>query len=128
MPFHKKTARRIKEFGAALQFNNFTGFVKSNPILSGVIGSGLLATIGALGVRAIRRRKKSKSVRRRKTKKRTTTIRRRSTKMSRRMAKVRRHRKGVSHRSPRHKGHKRVSFVTAKGQRVSFLSKKGGRR
>jgi len=34
----------------------------------------------------------------------------------------RRRRKRATHRSPRHRGHKRVSFTTATGQKVSFLA------
>jgi len=129
MPFHKKTFGKIKSLGQ-LQFNNFSGFVKSNPLLSGIIGSGILGTLGVVGIGAIRRRrKKSKSVRRRKSKRKASPIRRRRT-SSAMMARMRRHRrKSVTHRSPRHKGHKRVSFITAKGQKVSFLVKrKGGKR
>ena len=35
---------------------------------------------------------------------------------------VRRRKKARTHRSPRHTGHKRVSFTTKDGQKVSFLS------
>lgn len=38
-----------------------------------------------------------------------------------RRARVSRKRKRRTHRSPRHKGHKRVSFTTAEGKKVSFL-------
>jgi len=42
----------------------------------------------------------------------------------RRKRKVVRRRKKRTHRSPRHKGHTRVSFTTKSGQKVKFLARK----
>jgi len=108
--------------GVQLQFNNFSGFVRNNPILSGVIGSGILATLGGLGVAVIRRRKSP--TRRRKAKRRAPMRRMRMPTHRRK-----RHRRGVTHSSPRHSGHRRIAFTTKGGKRVSFMVKrKGGRR
>ena len=51
-------------------------------------------------------------------------VKRKTAKKKRTRRKVSRKKKRVSHRSPRHKGHKRVSFTTASGQKVNFLVKK----
>jgi len=55
---------------------------------------------------------------------RTTKARKRKAPTRRTVKKrrVTRKRKRRTHRSPRHKGHKRVSFTTADGKKVSFLS------
>jgi len=91
-------------------------FVRANPAVTGTIaiaGTGLLA---------------AQIIRSRAPKKRKTTRRKRKT-TRRRAPTVRRRKKRATHRSPRHKGHKRVSFINKKtGKRVSFLVRaKGGR-
>jgi len=91
-----------------------TDFIRGNPIIStAAIGIGTTGLIA--GVAAVSRSRKKKK---RKTKKRV--IKRKG-----RKRKVRKARK-VTHRSPRHKGHKKVSFTTSGGKRVSFLVKKKG--
>ena len=91
-----------------------TDFIRGNPIIStaalGIGTTGLFAGIATVG-----RRKAKKKTRRKAVKKRVT--RRKPKKVSKR-------RKRVTHAKPRHKGHKRVSFTTAQGKRVSFLVKK----
>lgn len=97
MPFHIETIQTIRR----------------NPIVAGSVLGG--SVIGGLVVaQTIRkRRKKTKStVRKRRSKLRAGTKRRKTKKRK------------VTHRSPRHKGHKRVSFTTKDGKRVNFLVKK----
>jgi len=126
---HKKILSQLKTRGVAGrqiflgQFNTISEFVRNNPVLTGLIGSGVLATLGTAGVAIIRRRKRSKTKARRRPARRKS-IRRRKTSIMRR----RKHRKGVTHRSPRHRGHKKVTFTTKQGKRVSFLVKKRKRR
>lgn len=117
MPIHRRTREVILG-----RFNSISEFVRENPVLTGGIGAGVLATLGTLGGIAVVRRRKRKAS----TKKRKKTTRRM---VKRRIThKRRRHKKGVSHRSPRHRGHKRVSFTTKGGKRVSFLVKPRRRR
>lgn len=96
-----------------------TDFIRGNPIVStaavGIGTTGLIAGIAAV-TRIRRKRKKAKA----KPKKRKARRRKRVAKVKRRVKK----RKKITHRSPRHKGHKRVSFTTASGQKVNFLVKK----
>lgn len=88
-----------------------TDFIRGNPIIStaalGIGTTGLFAGIAAVGRRAAKKKAKRKAVRKRVTR--------------RKPKKAVKRRKRVTHRSPRHKGHKRVSFTTADGKRVSFL-------
>jgi len=87
-----------------------TDFIRGNPIVStAVIGIG---TTGLVAVaRTVRRRRKKKATRKKRVTKRRATRKRT----------VKRKKKRVTHRSPRHKGHKRVSFTSKDGKRVSFL-------
>jgi len=86
-------------------------FVRGNPLLSTAILGASLTGITAGVVRVTKRKRKKASGRKRKsTRKRTTRKIRRS--------------KKITHRSPRHRGHKRVSFTTKDGRRVNFLVKK----
>jgi len=67
-----------------------------------------------------RRARAAKATRRRKP-----SVKRRKKAPTRRVRRKRkpvRRRKKRTHSSPRHKGHKRVSFTTASGKKVSFLS------
>lgn len=108
-----------------------TDFIRGNPLVStaaiGVGTTGIVAT----AVAAIRKRRGKRVAKRR--------VRRR--KVSRKRVKVRHGRrvhvhkrkhihrvKHKAHRSPRHRGHKRVSFVTAGGKRVNFLVKSKSKR
>ena len=95
-----------------------TDFIRSNPITTAAVALGVPLTFAGIATvrSSIKRRKKKKVAKRKKTRKRTTTKKRRSP-TRRKKAKKR------THASPRHKGHKRVSFVTAGGKRVSFLVK-----
>lgn len=115
---------------------NVTELVQENPLVAiGVVAGGTALTTGALigGVSAIRKRKARKRTTVRKKSKRKISrrvihhvhtrkrkVRRPRIRVTRRRRKV----KHISHRSPRHKGHKRVSFTTKTGQKVSFLSKR----
>lgn len=88
--------------------------VRGNPILStAILGAGVTGITAGV-VRVTKRKKKRKATRSKRTK---TTRRVRKHKKSTR-------RRKVTHRSPRHKGHKKVSFTTKDGKRVNFLVKK----
>jgi len=92
-----------------------TDFFRANPIVStATIGAGLTGL--AVAVSTIRKRTKKKK-RKKKAKKRTTR-KRATTRIKKK--------KRITHRSPRHKGHKFVTFTTKDGKKVKFLvSKKG---
>lgn len=93
-----------------------TDFIRGNPIVStAAIGIGTTGLI--TGIAAVRRVGKKKK---RKVSKKRRVVKKKGKKTVRKVAK----RKKVTHRSPRHKGHKRVSFTTAGGKKVSFLVKK----
>jgi len=96
-----------------------TDFIRGNPITAVAVGLGVplsFAGIAAVGKRISKRRKKKNG-----RKKRKGIIKRRNF----RVAKIKRKsRKKISHRSPRHRGHKKVTFTTKEGKRVSFLVKK----
>ncbi len=84
-----------------------TSFGRSNPLITTAV-TGITATGIVAVARARVKRKKKRAV-----KKRVTTKRRK---------KVSKKRKRATHASPRHRGHKRVSFINKKtGKRVSFL-------
>lgn len=91
-----------------------TDFIRGNPLTAVAVGLGVPITFGGIAAigRSVGKRRKKKV-----SKKKV---------MGRRIKrkKVTRKRKKVTHRSPRHKGHKRVSFVTKDGKRVNFLVKK----
>jgi len=86
-----------------------TDFIRGNPIVStAAIGIGTTGLVlGA--VSAVRKRRKKKAAKRKRVSKKKRS---------------RKKKKKVTHRSPRHKGHKRVSFTTAGGKRVNFLVKR----
>ena len=84
-----------------------TDFIRGNPIVStAAIGIG---TTGLVAVATAVRRKRKKKTTRRAARKKTT---RRAT---------RKKKKRVTHRSPRHRGHKTVTFKTKGGKKVRFL-------
>ena len=92
-----------------------TDFIRGNPLVStAAVGIGTTGIVAA-AVTAIRSRRKKRAAKRRVKKR----------KVSRKRVKVRRKKRvrHVTHRSPRHRGHKRVSFTTASGKRVNFLVK-----
>lgn len=93
---------------------NVTDFIRGNPLVStaaiGIGTTGLIAGVAA--VRKIRKKKARKRTTVKIRKRKRTTVKRRKI------------RKRVTHSSPRHKGHKRVSFTTASGKRVNFLVRK----
>lgn len=106
-----------------------TDFIRGNPLVStAAIGIGTTGLVAA-AVTRIKRRKKA----RKKTRGKKVSVKRRGRKKTkaqikrqrlRNLAKARRARKTgkrKTHRSPRHKGHKRVSFTTAGGKKVNFL-------
>lgn len=96
-----------------------TDFIRGNPITAVAVGLGVPATfagIASVGKRVAAKRRKKKSAKRKTTKRRARV---KSIKTG-----LKKRRKKVTHRSPRHKGHKRVAFTTADGKRVSFLVKK----
>lgn len=78
--------------------------VLGSPIRAGLAGAAVALGGGLLIAGAVRRKRRVTSKKTRK--KRKTTTRR-----SRR----------VTHRAPRHRGHKRVTFTTKGGQKVRFL-------
>ena len=103
--------------------SEITQFIRSSPIVSGVaLGGSVLGGLGLLQIiRKVRKRKKTR-IRKRTVRKAITRRRRTRRKTSvvvRRKRRVGRH----VHASPRHRGHKRVSFTTKTGQKVNFLVK-----
>lgn len=112
---------RIKGAGASILTSldriqqKSTDFFRANPIVSTAgIGAGISGLVAVATI--IRKAKKKKARKKAKTKGRKTTKRRKTTKKKKR----------VTHRSPRHKGHKRVTFTTKDGQKVKFLVRKKG--
>lgn len=100
-----------------------TQFIRENPLLTGAI---LSATIGGTAaiIATVRRRKTRTTVSRRKAPRRKRRVMRR-TKRKKVLTRSGRHRlRATTHRRPRHKGHKRVSFTTKGGKRVNFLVRK----
>ncbi len=94
-----------------------TDFIRGNPITAVAVGLGVpagFAGIAAVG-KIVAKRRKKKSGRKKKSVGRTRI---RKSKIKRRKVKK------VTHRSPRHRGHKKVMFTTKEGKRVSFLVKK----
>jgi len=106
-----------------------TDFIRGNPLVStAAVGIGVTGLIATATSVVRKRRKKKASVRKRKSVKRKST--RKKSKASirrtrlRNLAKARRAKrtgKKRTHASPRHRGHKRVSFTTASGKKVNFL-------
>jgi len=88
-------------------------FVRGNPFIS---TATLVATISGVtaGIVAVRRRRSTRRL----------TSKKKRRKRSRVSGRRIKRRKKITHRSPRHKGHKKVSFITKTGKRVSFLVKK----
>jgi len=83
-----------------------TTFIRGNPLITAGIGLGTpLAIVGISKIRKKRKKAPSKRKPKRKTKSRK---------------KVSKRRKKVTHRSPRHKGHKVVTFTTKDGKKVRF--------
>jgi len=103
-----------------------TDFIRGNPIVStaavGIGTTGLITGIAAV-TRVRRKRKKAKA-----SKKKRRSSRKTRKKRVGRPKRVKRSKKRRTHSSPRHKGHKKVSFTTAGGKRVSFLVKKKRRK
>jgi len=108
-----------------------TDFIRGNPLISTAalgIGTTGLVAVAATVIRkrrkrktTVRRRKSVRSTKRRRTKKTAAQIRRTRLRNLAKARRARRTGKRKSHRSPRHRGHKRVAFTTKTGQRVSFL-------
>lgn len=103
-----------------------TTFVRARrqQILGGVLlGSAAVGT--AAGIKTLLQRRER--VRPRRRKRRAAIRRRRRTRIVHRNARHvrvsrrRRKRERITHRRPRHRGHRRVSFTTKEGKRVSFL-------
>ena len=97
-------------------------FIRGNPIVStAAVGIGTTGLITGLATVARVRRKRKKA---------KTRITKRKVSRKKRVSRIKRRvkRKTKTHASPRHKGHKRVSFTTASGKRVNFLVKKKVRR
>jgi len=144
--FAPEIVRGVKAAGRFLQraVPRGVAFVGGQRVVSGVVGGA-----GAGAVAAVVSRKngvparpsdfgdpslqsRPRAVPRKTTTRRVTTNGRRTTKARKRKAptrrkvtrkrRVTRKRKRRTHRSPRHKGHKRVSFTTKDGRKVSFLS------
>lgn len=115
MVFHEnlfpKIRARLEQFAQPI-----SDFVRSNPIISSaIVGVTALGSIAAV-TSVVRRKRK-----RRAAKKRAVRSRKAPRKRAKRVKRRKRH---VTHASPRHRGHKRVSFTTASGKKVSFLVKK----
>jgi len=96
-------------------------FIRGNIIVStaaiGIGTTGLLTGIAVVkGIRK-KRKKAGKGKKKRKT---------RAKKKTRKTRRPRKAKKRISHASPRHRGHKRVSFTTAGGKKVNFLVRMKG--
>lgn len=102
-------------------------FIRTNPIITGASFGG--SVLGGLAVaqiiRRVRKKRKAKAKRKATTRKRAK--RRKAVAPRRRKRRVTR-RRHTSHSSPRHAGHKVVSFTTASGQKVKFKVKSKRRR
>lgn len=91
-----------------------TDFIRGNPLVAtAAFGIGTTGLIAGIAGFIKRRKKKRKATARRKRRKTTVTKRRRVGA-----------RRKVTHRSPRHKGHRRVTFKTKTGKTVNFLVRK----
>jgi len=111
-------------------FQSTTDFIRGNPIVSTAsLGAGVTGlTITGATIRKLRSKKKS-----RKRKSSKKSVKRRGIK---RKGIKRKRKSKVTHRSPRHGGHKFVTFTTKDGKRVKFKVKqkshshkrKGGKR
>ncbi len=117
---HKKSMKLIET-----SIGTIGTFARTNPIIT----AGLLATaIGGIGAVATIIKRRSKSVKRKKRKKANTGRRKRGITHNRRGKHIRRatkrRTKRITHRMPRHRGHKVVKFRTKSGKMVSFKTKK----
>ena len=100
MPFHTGLESLRDQLGALIEKGKT--FVSEKPIQAGIAVLGVGAVpIGFLTATVIKKRKKQKK----------KVARKKST----------RRKKKATHRSPRHKGHKRVTFTTKGGKKVRFL-------
>jgi len=97
-------------------FQSSTDFIRGNAIVSTAsVGAGVTGLIiAAATIRRIRGKKRRKS----RVGKR---VKRKKSKRGKRVVRKLRKTKRITHRSPRHRGHKRVSFTTKEGKTVSFL-------
>ena len=92
-----------------------TDFIRGNPIIStAIIGAGTSGLVTAIAVTRGARRSTTAKARRKKSKK---TGRKRDAR------RTPRRKKKATHRSPRHRGHKQVTFTTKGGKKVRFLVK-----
>lgn len=102
MPFHTGLEKLRDQIGGLIE--QAKGFVSEKPIQTGAAILGIAAVpVGFLAANVIKRKART-----RKKKKKSKTTRRK---------------KRATHRSPRHKGHKRVTFTTKGGKKVRFLVK-----
>jgi len=100
-------------------FQSSTDFIRGNPIVSTAsVGAGITGlVIAGATIRKLGAKKKRKS--KRKSIKKTRIKRGRGIKKKRVKKRSR-----ITHSSPRHKGHKFVTFTTASGKKVKFKVKK----
>lgn len=119
---HKQILSRVRGFKTEDLILNFdrirsasTDFIRGNPITTTAIALGV--PLSFLGIAAVGRRVAKRRKAKRKAKKRGK---------KRKVSRKRRAKR--THASPRHRGHKRVSFTTKDGKRVSFLVKKKAKR
>jgi len=109
MPLHQPLVAKAKQI-IAIAPTLGTEILRSSPLVSGAALGGTGLILGAGGGLLVAQQIKRKRV---KTRVRQVTRRRK--------AKVRTTRRRVSHRTPRHRGHKRVTFTTKEGKKVRFL-------
>ena len=111
MPLHLPLASKLKQQLVALAPSQVSQFVRQSPLLTGAIvgGTGLITGGGIIISQQIRKKKATKLRPKRRT------FRPRVSRVKR-VSRVR-----ASHRSPRHRGHKRVTFTTKTGEKVRFL-------
>lgn len=87
-----------------------TDFIRGNPIVStAIVGAGTTGLVVASGIISRPRKSVKKKVSRKKAKKKIKKTVKKVTK-----------RKKKTHRSPRHRGHKFVTFTTKDGKKVKF--------
>ncbi len=129
MVLHKHFLGKISRLreSAISAFGEASQFVRNNPVLSGLIGSGIIATVGGVGAGIVRRRKKrkAKAPSRRRTTKRTRVTRRKGKKRSRSQTRIVRRASARGARI-RHTKHGQP-YIIMKDGRARFIRKKTSR-
>lgn len=112
----RQAVSRVQDVGGEL-IGGVTELVRGSPIITSAITSG----VGVLATQQIVRRIRKK----RSVKKRRKVVRKKRRKVTKRVGR-RKKAKRRTHASPRHKGHKVVTFTTKGGKKVRFLTPRRG--